>query len=128
MPITSGTWLFIAATISALSDAVNLGISFNKAYEKYTLRRVGNTARLSRRVRVLRTAFSTYSTDEVEAIAERLRRCRDRFIREGAGSQRAKCLCSVLEDVRDGNGGMIPVAAWRDAYKQLQCAKLKSPV
>ncbi len=67
--------------------------------------------------------FSTYSEPEVQAILERLKACRDRFITEGSGTGRKKCLCSVFKDVIDGNGGKLPhIDDWENIYNQLNCA------
>jgi len=65
--------------------------------------------------------MSTYSDDAVEAIKKRLLSCRDRFVREGSGQQRKGCLCSVLQDVKDGNGGTIPFDDWAQTYETLGC-------
>lgn len=68
---------------------------------------------------VLERTFQTYSEDEIETIIRRIENCRDRFIQEGSGRQRAICLCSVLLDVKEGNGGEIPIKEWKDLYEQL---------
>jgi hypothetical protein len=70
---------------------------------------------------ILKKALSTFSDRELDAIKERIEGCRDRFIEEGSGARRKNCLCSVLNDVRDGNGGSIPVPEWDEMYDQLGC-------
>jgi len=77
---------------------------------------------LQRNAAALERAFSTYSDRELDAIKMRIESCRDRFVREGSGPQRKICLCSVLQDVKDGNGGSIPIEEWERAYEQLGCA------
>ena len=70
---------------------------------------------------VLQKALSTYSDEEVKAINERIKSCRDRFIEEGSEG-RVKCFCSVLTDVKLGNGGNIPDPDWEKLYDTLDCA------
>lgn len=114
-PISLAT---IAATISAMIDLVKFG---KETYQDYLEKRKSDPL-LESKVEALRKAFSTYSKDEIEAIHERLDNCRKRFIDEGDGKARSRCLCSVLTDVRDGNGGNIPVDEWENAYSTLNCA------
>ncbi|SEP79046.1 hypothetical protein [Nitrosomonas ureae] len=108
----------LAAIISAMVDVIRLG---KETYEEYLERREGDPA-IERKARALETAFSTYSPEEIAAISARIHNCRRRFIEEGAGDARHGCLCSVLRDVRDGNGGSIPDPEWEEAYRQLKCA------
>jgi len=66
--------------------------------------------------------FSTYSDAELEAIIKRIQGCRDRFIEQGSGLDRARCLCSIFKEIMDGNGGRLPkVDAWERMYEQLKC-------
>jgi hypothetical protein len=112
-------WLDVLSWTKALFDAITLGASVSDAYQKH--KREKDTISESRRVSV---AFSTYSEDEVNAISKRLQECRDRFIAEGSGQQRARCLCSVLKDFKDGNGGVLPhVDDWANIYSQLHCER-----
>jgi hypothetical protein len=80
---------------------------------------IPNTIRESRRVSV---AFSTYSDDEVEALLRRIEGCRQRFIDQGGGVDRARCIWSILEEASEGNGGELPlIDDWRNIYSQLYC-------
>lgn len=108
----------IAATISAMVDVIRFG---KESFQEYYARRERDPG-LNRKVKVLEVAFSTYSAEEIEAIDERIQNCRRRFIEEGSGEARRICLCSVLRDVRDGNGGHIPDPEWEQAYDRLGCA------
>jgi len=42
---------------------------------------------------------------------------------EGMGEARVRCLCSVLNQAKDGNGGELPdIANWKEIYTALKCA------
>jgi predicted CopG family antitoxin len=107
----------LAAIISAMADMYNIG---RDSFSDYLQRRNNAPDYLSRG-EILRNIFGTYSDAEVEAIKDRIESCRNRFIAEGSGKNRIACLCSVLNDVKDGNGGIIPVPEWERTHKQL-CA------
>jgi restriction system protein len=107
-----------AAVISAMVDIIQLG---KESFQEYLSRRQKDPT-LAAKEQALAKAFSTYSHPEVEAILERIESCRRRFIGEGSGAARRNCLCSVLGDVRDGNGGTIPDPEWERNYDQLKCA------
>src|SRR5579862_5746542 len=49
--------------------------------------------------------FSTFSDAELEAIIRRIQGCRDRFIEQGSGLDRSRCICSIFKEIMDGNGG-----------------------
>jgi hypothetical protein len=110
-------WADIAAIISAMTDVFTTGLETFQYF--YEARRSAPDA--TRRGEILRNAFSTYSDDEIKSIERRLKACRDRFINEGDGPQRRRCFCSVLGDVKDGNGGSIPIPDWDSIYKTLGC-------
>lgn len=106
----------IAAIISAMCDVYATGRdTFQYFYEK----------RLAEPENVQRAQLlgSTFDDDELEAIKKRILGCRKRFISEGDGKQRRVCFCSVLTDVKDGNGGDIPVDEWAKMYEQLKCGE-----
>ena len=70
-------------------------------------------------------AYSTFSEAEVAAMLERLTGCRDRFIDQGGGKERAACTCSVLNQAKDGNGGTLPhVDDWERIYSTLGVLRL----
>src|SRR5262245_65586107 len=104
----------LAAIISAMADTYTVG---REAFSAYLSRRQQAFDYRSRGV-ILQNALSTYSDSEIEAIKERIESCRDRFIREGSGEQRKNCLCSVLADVKNGNGGIIPDPEWEKVFEQ----------
>lgn len=110
-------WTAIAAMISAMADVITIG---RETYEFY-LRLRRDDPSTSQTAEKLAKAFSTYSPDEIAAIEKRITRCRDRFIQEGAGEARKQCFCSVLRDVREGNGGVFPNPEWERTFKQLNC-------
>jgi hypothetical protein len=112
------TWLEVLSYIKALFEAITLGTDIQRQYEKH--RSEQDTIAEAQRVSQV---FSTYSEPEVQSILERLKACRDRFISEGSGTGRKKCLCSVFKDVIDGNGGTLPhIDDWENIYNQLNCA------
>lgn len=118
MPLGPAELAAIAATISAMVDVIRFGTdNFQQIYNRRLESRDNATRALQ-----LQSALSTYSDRELEKITCRIESCRDRFIREGSGKQRVVCLCSVLTDVKDGNGGQIPVDEWDEMYEQLNCA------
>jgi hypothetical protein len=107
----------IAAIISAMADVYSVG---KESFSQYLERRQKAKDYVSRG-EILQKALSSYDDDEIDAINERIRSCKDRFIREGSGQNRKKCLCSVLTDVKDGNGGDFPFPEWDRLYRQLGC-------
>jgi hypothetical protein len=112
-------WLEVLSWIKALVDATTLGADLQKAYERHRQER--DTIAEAERVSV---AFSTYSEEEVQSLLNRLKGCRDRFIAQGGGADRAKCICSVLNEAMDGNGGTLPVIDdWEKYYRELKCSK-----
>ena len=112
-------WLEALSWTKAVFDLLTAGANVYDAYEKH--RREKDTITESLRVS---KAFSTYSDAEIEAVSKRLKECRDRFIAEGSGSQRARCFCSVLNDLKEGNGGVLPVIDdWKRMYDQMHCGR-----
>jgi ribosomal 50S subunit-associated protein YjgA (DUF615 family) len=110
-------WLEVLSLTKALFDAVKLGEDVIESYRRH--REEKDTIQESRRVSV---ALSTYSEKEVKAIFSRLEQCRDRFIKQGGGADRASCVCSVLNEVKKGNGGQLPrIDDWGNIYRQLGC-------
>lgn len=110
-------WVEALAGLKALYDVVQFGADYASAYAKH--RRERETITESQRVSA---QFSTYSDREVEDIIRRIEECRDRFIRQGSGKDRARCLCSILNEVREGNGGRLPrIDNWQGMYEDLRC-------
>src|SRR2546425_5637822 len=101
-------WASLAAIISAMIDVVQFGGQTFQAF----LKKRREDPKLPERARALEAALSTYSEEEIQAIIDRINACVARFMAEGSGKNRQKCLCSVLRDVKDGNGGTIPDLEW----------------
>jgi hypothetical protein len=119
MPLPLSDLASIAAIVSAMCDVISTG---RDTFQTFYNKRISAPDARSRG-RVLRRAFSTYTDEEVGAIRDRLLGCRRRFIAEGSGPQRRTCLCSVLQDVREGNGGTIPFDDWSNVYDTLGCGR-----
>ncbi|MBS9477750.1 hypothetical protein [Ancylobacter radicis] len=107
----------IAAIVSAMADVYSIG---RATFSQYLIQRENAKDYVSRG-EALQKALSSYDDDEIEAIEKRIRSCKDRFIREGSGQSRKTCLCSVLTDVKDGNGGNFPFPEWGNLHEQLGC-------
>jgi hypothetical protein len=117
-----GTWLEVLAWVKTLFEATKATIDLRETYEHY--RHDRETIRESERVSVV---FSTFSEEEVRALVERVQGCRDRFILQGGGAERAKCICSVLNEAKAGNGGDLPfIDDWENIYRQLNCASVNT--
>lgn len=116
-PFAIVDWNAIAAMISAMADVITIG---RESYDFYLRLRHADPS-TAETAEILAKAFSSYSPDEIAAIENRITRCRDRFIQEGAGEARRKCFCSVLRDVRDGNGGTFPNPEWERTFTHLNC-------
>lgn len=100
----------IASIVSAIASAMQLSISYRQAEKNLDKRTIAKHAQI---------LISTYDDDELSAIHDRIRTCRDRFINEGGGVQRVRCMCSVLRDAIAGNGGVPPIPEWERMYDQL---------
>ncbi|MCL5010684.1 MAG: hypothetical protein M1127_00515 [Patescibacteria group bacterium] len=110
-------WLEILSLTKALFDAIKSGADLLASYQKHKQEK--ETVQESQRVSEV---FSTYSENEVKKILLRLEQCRDRFIKQGGGTDRASCLCSILNEVKIGNGGQLPIIDdWANIYRQLGC-------
>lgn len=114
---TALNWVEALAGLKALYDLVKSGADYTKSLIAH--RNEPDTIQEARRVSV---AFSTYSDREIEELVKKIEGCRDRFISQGSGKDRARCMCSIFEEIKDGNGGTLPhIDAWRDMYDQLNC-------
>lgn len=116
-------WLEVLSWVKTLFEATKATIDLGATYEKY--RRDNATLREAERVSI---KFSTYSEAEVESLLARLKGCRDRFISQGGGAERARCICSVLHEAMEGNGGVLPmIDDWQNIYSQLNCSRNTRP-
>jgi hypothetical protein len=110
-------WLEVLSWTKAVFDAITLGASVSDAYQKH--KQEPATISESRRASV---AFSTYSDEELDALAKRLQQCQAIFIAEGDGEQRNRCFCSVLNHYKVGNGGVLPpIDNLVNMYAQMHC-------
>jgi hypothetical protein len=111
-------WLEVLAWVKTLFEATKATIDLRATYEKY--QRDEETLQEAQRVSV---KFSTYSDAEVDSLLRRLKGCRDRFVLQGGGAERAQCICSVLHEAMEGNGGTLPIIDdWQNIYRQLKCS------
>ena len=112
-------WLEVLSLIKAIFDAFKLGADVTESYQKH--RKEKDTIQESQRVSAI---YSTYSEDEIRAMISKLEGCRDRFIKQGGGKDRIRCICSILNEVVDGNGGSLPhIDDWENIYNQLGCSR-----
>ena len=112
-------WLYLLAWIKTVLDAGKSAIDFEDSLLRHL--REPDTIKEAQRASV---EFSTFSDAEVESLLNRIKGCRDRFIEQGGGLDRARCICSVLQQAVDGNGGSLPVIDdWVSIYSQLNCGK-----
>ena len=112
-------WLEVLSYIKALFEGITLGADVREQYRKHRAEKdtIAEAQRVSQ-------VFSTYSEEEVEAILARLKACMERFVKEGSGAARQRCLCNVFRDVIDGNGGTLPhIDDWENIYRQLNCPR-----
>jgi hypothetical protein len=110
-------WLEALAGLHALYDVVRFGADYATSLVRHR-----NEPGIRREAEIAASRLSTYSDEEVEELLKRIQGCRDRFIKQGGGKDRARCLCSILDEIKDGNGGTLPdIDSWVDMYKQLQC-------
>ena len=111
------TWLEVLSYTRALFEGITLGADVLEQYRKHRNER--DTILEAERVSLV---FSPYSEAEVQSILNRLKACQDRFISEGSGSARKRCLCNVFKDVMEGSGGRLPrIDDWENIYGQLNC-------
>lgn len=111
------TWLELLSWLKAAYDVISTGADLYEAYRKHKAEK--DTAREAARIS---SVFSTYSEEEIEALVERIKGCMERFIQQGGGADRVRCICSVLNEIRVGNGGVLPeIDDWQRIYAQLNC-------
>jgi hypothetical protein len=111
------TWLEFLATVKAVSEALTSTVDLVTAIERYIL-----DPQTEREAAIASVRYMTFSDKEVEALTDRLLRCADRFVMEGDGQQRRRCICSVLLDAKEGNGDEIPdIADMPKVFEQLRC-------
>jgi hypothetical protein len=110
-------WLEALAGLKALYDLASGVPDYLASYRRHIEDK--ETIAESRRAS---EKFSTFSDDEIRDLSRRIEGCRERFIAQGSGRDRANCLCSIFKEIIDGNGGELPkIDAWDRMYEQLQC-------
>jgi hypothetical protein len=110
-------WLEALAGLKALYDLAEGAVDFAASIQRH--RQEADTIAEARRISVV---FSTYSDREVEELLRKIEGCRDRFITQGSGADRARCLCSIFNEIKYGNGGSLPLLDdWSRMYQQLNC-------
>jgi hypothetical protein len=115
------TWVEALAGFKALYDLIEFGRDYATSLLQH--RQEPDTIAESRRVS---QAFSTYSDEEVKELVRKIEGCRDRFIKQGSGKDRARCLCSIFNEIRDGNGGKLPrIDDWQRMYDKLGCGGIR---
>jgi hypothetical protein len=94
------------------------GVDYATAFRKH--REESDTIVEASRVAEL---FSTYSDAEIQELIKKIEGCRVRFIKQGSGADRARCICSIFQEISDGNGGQLPkIDDWQRMSDQLKCS------
>jgi len=110
-------WMEALAGPKALYDLVQGGVDYAASFQRH--RQESDTIAESRRAA---SVFSTYSDREIEELVKKIEGCRDRFISQGSGADRVRCLCSIFTQIKDGNGGRLPmIDDWTRMRDELKC-------
>ena len=109
----------VATIVSALAKALDTGLDYFQALKDVE----SDPIKLREDAVALQ---NTYDESEIGAISGRIQGCRDRFLEEGHGENRVRCLCSVLRDASAGNGGTMPIDDWQKMFEKLRCASMGS--
>jgi len=110
-------WLEALAGLKALYDLSQGAVDYVSNLERH--RQEASTLAEAQRISV---DFSTYSDREVAELIRKIEGCRDRFIAQGSGRDRAQCLCSIFNEIKAGNGGILPhIDDWQRMYAVLRC-------
>jgi hypothetical protein len=110
-------WLEALAGLKALYDLLEGVPDYVQSFQKHL--REEDTIAEARRVAA---TFSTYSDDEIRALIKQIDGCRTRFIAQGGGEDRVRCFCSILNEMKEGNGGILPfIDDWKRMHEQFNC-------
>ena len=110
-------WLEALAGLKALYDLASGVPDYLASYRRHK----DDQATIAESHRASET-FSTFSDEEIKVLIRRIEGCRERFIAQGSGRDRASCLCSIFKEIMEGNGGRLPkIDAWERMYEQLRC-------
>jgi hypothetical protein len=115
------TWLEALAGFKALYDLVSGAPDYYASLKRH--REEQATVRAAHLANQL---YSTFSDRELEELIHKIEACRDRFIQQGSGKDRSRCLCSIFNEIMDGNGGELPnIDGWHEMYAQLRCSRMR---
>lgn len=110
-------WLEALAGLKALFDLSQGAVDYAASYRRH--RQEADTIAEAQRISV---EFSTYSDREIQELNRQIEDCRDRFIAQGSGKNRARCLCSIFNEIKAGNGGELPnIDDWQRMFAVLKC-------
>lgn len=110
-------WIELLSWLKTAFDVWRTGADVYDSYRRHKSEQdtINEAARVS-------AVFSTYTDEEIEAWADRIRGCIERAKEQGGGADRVRCICSVLNQIRIGNGGDLPeIDDWHRIYTQLKC-------
>lgn len=108
-------WQEILAGIRALYDLVKFGSDYSSSFLKYR-----SEIEVYREAQRVAGTFHT-SSNELQALITDIQACRYR-ITQGEVENRARCLCSIFNNIKDGNEGILPIGDWLRMYRELGCA------
>jgi len=109
----------LLAGIKTVFEATKATIDLARTLEKY--RSDPEVIAEANRVSL---AFSTYSDEEIQYLVGLIEGCRSRFMEQGSGENRARCLCAVFKEIMAGNGGVLPrIDDWENIHRQLACGR-----
>jgi hypothetical protein len=106
------TWVDILAGIRALYDLVKFGSDYQTGFLKYQQ----DPEICAEGRRVSRMIYT--SSGEMSALMRDIEACRDR-ITEGKVEDRACCLCSIFNNIKNGNEGILLIGEWKLMYSEL---------
>jgi hypothetical protein len=110
-------WLEALAGLKTLYDLSQGAVDYAANYQRH--QQESATIAEAQRISVV---FSTYSDREIQELNHKIEGCRDRFIAQGSGENRARCLCSIFNEIKAGNGGWLPdIDDWGKMFKLLNC-------
>ena len=110
-------WLEALAGLKALYDLASGVPDYLVSYNRHK----EDQATIAESRRASET-FSSFSDAEIEDLIRRIEGCRERFITQGSGRDRTRCLCGIFKEIMDGNGGRLPkIDAWERMNEQLRC-------
>jgi len=110
-------WLEALAGLKALYDLSQGVVDYAANYRRH--RQEAATIAEAKRCS---DSFSTYSDREIQELIRKIEGCRDRFIAQGGGEARSRCLCSIFNEIKAGNGGSLPhIDDWERMYAALKC-------